>query len=131
MTGKDTIWVNLTPHEIVVRLDSGANHRIPPCGEILRVDTRSAQVAVSPSGIRINEVRPSNAAIGDAVERVRTHLSDETAMVIVSGIALDWMYQMLGERERYRVVAPDTSPGSAIREPSGRIVAVRALRIGS
>ena len=133
-TLEDNIWCNLTPHEIVVRMDSGANHRIPPYGEVLRVDTRSKQIAMTGSGVRINSVRPSREALAEAVAKVREHLhgpSSKPVIVIVSGIALDWIHSSLGEEERYRVVSPDTSPGSAIREPSGRMCAVRALRIGS
>ena len=126
----DTVFCNLTPHEIVVRLDNGTNTRIPPYGEVLRVDTRSAQVAITESGVRINAVRPIGFSIESAVATVRAHLESERTIVLLSGIALDWIYPHLTESERLRVVSPDTSPGCAIRDTSGRIMAVRALRIG-
>ena len=133
-TLKDVIWCNMTPHEIVVRMDDGTNHRIPPFGEVLRLETRSKQVAMTSNGIRINEVRPTAGAEQAALEKIREHIHREdgrTCMVVVSGIALDWIYPLLDAEESYLVVSPDTSPGCAIREPSGRMVAVRALRIGS
>ena len=131
---ENVVWWNLTPHEIVVRHDDGSNHIIPPSRDILRVETRSFQVAMTDNGLRINEVRPTGAAERAALEKVRSYIhrgDGKTCVVVVSGIALDWIYPLLDGEERYQVVSPDTSPGCAIREPSGRIIAVRALRIGS
>ena len=131
---KDVIFCNMTPHEIVVRHDDGSNHIIPPSKEVLRLETRSKQVAMTEEGLRINEVRPTGSAEQAALEKIRDHIYREdgrTCVVILSGIALDWIYPLLDDEERYQVVSPDTSPGCAIRQPSGRITAVRALRIGS
>ena len=121
-------YINLTPHRITIRRDDGTDVVIPPDGEIMRVDTTSAEQAQTPDGIRINEIRPTDDALRSAVRKVRERMDGE-AIVIVSGIALDWLGPLLSDEEIYRVLSPDTSPGSAIRETSGRVTAVRALRM--
>ena len=129
-------YINLTPHTIVVRLDNGTDFAIKPSGSLLRVDTVAAEKFCTDENVRVNLLGPTEAGLRDAVLAVRRHLasSDGTkglAYVIVSGIALDWMASLLTQEERHRVLSPDTSPGSAIRAPSGRLIAVRALRMAN
>ena len=127
-------WVNMTPHRLTIRRDDGSDVIIPPCNEVLRVDTDQIKRGET-DGIRINEVRPSQSAIEEAMERVREHLTVEAngnpRVVIVSGIALDWLAPHLTGDEIGRVLSPDTSPASAIREGGGRVTAVRALRMAA
>ena len=129
-------YINLTPHEIVVRRDDGSDFTIRPSGEVLRVDTTSAQRGMTEDDIRINLIGPTESGLRDAYQRVRDLLraSDGTkgqTILVLSGIAQDWLGPLLSEEERMRVLSPDTSPGSAIREGGGRIVAVRALRVAN
>ena len=127
--------INLTPHTIMIEKD-GVTYGIPPEGEPLRVSAKVIQVAKTPEGVPINMVAPTQADIEAAVERVskyiRTPGHPEVGenIVVISGMALDWIADSLMDNERLQVLAPDTGPHSVIRDEEGKIAAVTALRVG-
>jgi len=109
-----TKFVNLTPHEIKVVRKDGSELRLPPSGQVARVMTAS---------VPVSEV--------DGVEVVRTEFGAvegvpeprEGVYYIVSSMvaqALSW---------RSDVLAPDTSPASAVRDEQGRIVGIRRFQV--
>lgn len=118
--------INLTPHEIVVvkpdtpstispdELDKWVVKRYPPSGMVARV-------------------KPVQEYVGnlDGVPVYRTRYGDTeglpapspNTMYIVSIIVLQ------ANPDREDLVAPDTGPGSAVRDPDGRILGVRRFLI--
>ena len=77
-------WVNMTPHRLTIRRDDGSDVIIPPCNEVLRVDTDQIKRGET-DGIRINAVRPSQSAIEDAMETSAQALESEGAREPVRG----------------------------------------------
>lgn len=100
--------INCTPHEINL-LTEEANVAYPPSGIVTRVNATSVMM---PSVLPI----------------VRTIFGDITGLpepmdhtyFIVSGMVLS----ALGDT-RPDVIAPDTSPASAVRDPQGRMIGVK------
>ena len=105
------MFINLTPHAIVVRLADG-DTTFPASGTACRVTSNSAVVGEH-DGIAIMATAYSGVAnLPEPVEGVR---------YIVSGM----VRSALGAT-RPDVVSPDSGP-SAFRDVEGRIVAVRAF----
>lgn len=105
------MFINLTPHSIVVRVPDG-DITFPASGTVCRVTTNQVEVAKA-DGVAIMATSYSG-IVG---------LPDAEAGVyyIVSGI----VRSALGT-DRPDVVSPDSGP-SAFRDAEGRIVAVRAF----
>ena len=100
--------INCTPHEINL-LSESENTEFPPSGLVARVATSSVMV-------------PSE------LPMVRTIFGDITGLpepadhtyFIVSGMVLSAL-----NGSRPDVIAPDTSPASAVRDPQGRMIGVK------
>jgi hypothetical protein len=110
--------VNLTPHEIVVYLDSGNVLKIPPSGLVVRVTARETQVGI------VNGIPVFKTEYGEIQGLPEPK---ENTIYIVSLLVL----QALRARgvERSDVVAPNTGPGphGAVRDSEGRIIGVRSF----
>lgn len=133
VTDQQINYVNLTPHEIVIVRPERETLRIPPSGTVLRVKTESLEVSRTKDGIPIHKVVPLAESLSDAMWTIRSHLytPDEPWLcnyVILSGLALDWLEPRLTDEESVRVLAPDTGPGSVVRDAHGRIAGVQAFR---
>lgn len=103
--------VNLTPHAITVRLESG-DRVFEPSGTEARVAT-TATPAGEVDGI------PVVAQTYGEIEDLPAPEPD--TLYLVSAIVL----AAAKEAGRTDCIAPDTSPQGAIRDEAGRIVAVR------
>lgn len=104
--------INLTPHDVVIRLDDGTEKAFPAIGEMARVNT-TAEVVEEVDGIPI--VSQSFGEIEGLPEK------EKGTLYIVSLVTR----QAAQELGRTDVISPDTSPAGAIRDEQGRIVAVR------
>ena len=110
-------FVNLTPHEIVIFDNEGRSviKRIPPSGQVARVSVKRTKVA------EIDGVPVYKTEYGE-IEGLPEPKED--TVYIVSILVLQAL-----KGTRKDVVAPDTSPASAIRDEQGRIKGVRAFTI--
>ena len=109
-------FINLTPHTVNIYDDDGSlRMSIEPSGQVLRLPTR-AWAAGDLDGISV--VRLSYETPEDLPK------PQEGTIYIVSGV----MLEPLKEMGRLDFVAPDTSPGSVVRDESGRIVGVKRLQ---
>jgi hypothetical protein len=102
--------LNLTPHEIVVRLPDGTERVYPPSGTVARVATYETSAA------DIDGIKTAYRRTGK-VEGLPLPL---TGPVLVSGMVLAELEGVDG------VFAPDTG-ATAIRDAAGHIVAVTRL----
>lgn len=107
-------FVNLTPHEIVVKYD-GETLKIPPSGTIARVKTVMRELP------RINGIPVRKTEYGE-IEGLPE--PEAGTVYIVSILVLQALKGTRGD-----VVAPDTTPSGAIRDESGRIVAVKGFQV--
>ena len=135
MADRPAPFINLTPHEIVIECPDGQRMSVPPDGDVLRIETQNDLLGTTSEGIPIHWVKPSGDGIDDGLKMLRKHRARVTGVevfVIVSGLALDWLAQSdrMTEGEHLYTICPDTGPHSAVRDESGRIVAVRAFRVG-
>jgi len=105
--------VNLTPHDVVVRTNAG-DLVFPASGAMARVT--SSQIADGD----IDGIPVMKTVFGE-VEGLPDPQPD--TVFIVSGIV---MTALKGSRSD--VVQPDTSPAGAVRDDSGRIIAVRGFQ---
>ena len=132
-------YINLTPHEIVIepcpeREANWPKTIVYPSKEVLRVATQRGYAGVTTDGTRIMTVKSTQDGIADALDLIKRTLDSNPlnekgyTYILVSGVALDMLGSYLPMEWRYRVLAPDTSPESAVRDDDGKIVAVRALR---
>ena len=110
-------FVNLTPHDIVVRLDSGKDLIIPRSGQVARLKT--FQAVEYPWG----EDMPALAT--STLEGIDGLPGPEDGVIYIASTLVAQAAARYGRRD---VVSPDTGPGSAIRDESGQIVAVRRLQ---
>lgn len=104
--------VNLTPHDVVVRLESGKELFFPATGETARVKTVSKESGAV-AGVPV--VTQSYGEIEGLPE------PQKGTLYLVSLVAR----QAAQEQGREDVISPDTSPTGAIRDEKGRIIAVR------
>lgn len=105
------MFINLTPHEIIVRTDAG-DIKIPPSGKIARVEEFTTCASGEIEGIPFR--------VGMSTTPVGIPDREDGKVYIVSRMVLDAMYFY-----RDDVFAPDTGPESVIRNEKGQIVAVR------
>lgn len=120
-------FVNLTPHPIVVvrgdcpskidqsRLTEFTLATIPPSGVVARVKTSREKVG------EINGIPLYKTVFGEVEDLPEP---EEGKVFIVSILVLQ---AVAGKRND--VVAPDTSPSGAVRDPQGRIIAVKGFQI--
>lgn len=104
--------INLTPHDITVRLEDGTEKTFPASGKIARVSTTSKVVGEA-DGI------PIAAQSFEDIEGLPK--PQEGTIYLVSMV----VRQAAQAEGRTDVISPDTSPEGAIRDDKGRIVAVR------
>ena len=132
-------YINLTPHDIVIepcpeRPSGWPKTIVYPDMDVLRVATQRGYAGVTTDGTRIMTVKPTPEGIADALDLVKAKLDSNPlnekgyTYILVSGVALDMLGPHLPLEWRYRVLAPDTSPESAVRDDDGKIVSVRSLR---
>ena len=111
-------FVNLTPHKIdVIGEDGGLILSLPPSGEVARVTSERKLVG------HLGPVPVFQTVFGDVVG-----LPDPQpdTIFVVSTIVLSALSAAGVSRDD--VVAPDTSPQGAVRDPEGRIVGVRGFQ---
>ncbi len=112
--------VNLTPHTISFLLNDGTTAAIPASGIVARVSVTSVVVGyLNSSSMMIPINRVKYGEVTDLPE------PEEETMYIVSSLVLS---ALAGSRPD--VVAPDTSPASAVRDADGKIIGVRAVVCG-
>lgn len=103
--------VNLTPHDVVVRLDNREEKVYPSVGSA-RVTTYSEVVG------QVDGIDIVSQSYGD-IEGLPA--PKEGVLYIVSLVV-----RMAAQQQgRDDVISPDTSPQGAIRDDAGRIIAVR------
>ena len=126
-------YINLTPHEVVVTTYLGQRLAIQPEQEPLRVETRNRVAGHTIEYIPIHASEPDEGSISDALDRLkeeRARVPHGTLFIIISGLALDILAPHMDDHTHTYTVCPDTGPHSAIRDKDGRIVAVKAFRLG-
>ena len=108
-------FVNLTPHEVIVFDEEGKNVllRVPPSGEVARVEVKRKEAGT------LNGVPLVRSEFGEVQGLPEPR---EGVVYIVSMIVLQAL-----QGKRKDVVAPDTSPQSAVRDSEGRIIGVKAF----
>lgn len=134
---KEVKVVNLTPHEVTVRVQiwdelndetREMEHSFPPSGQVARVKVVSEYVSSVPhvfvDGYRgfFGGIPVYRSEFGEIEELPDP---EEGTVYIVSTLVA----QAAAASGRKDVVAPDTSPESAIRDESGKIIAVRRFQI--
>lgn len=109
--------VNLTPHDVTVKLETGEEFVFPATGEVARVQTVSKVDRVLEGGIPL-VTRNYEEVVGLPEPKADT-------LYMVSLV----VRQAAQELGREDVISPDTDPQSAIRDERGMIVAVRQFVI--
>lgn len=107
--------VNLTPHDVIVRLEDGTEKVYPSQG-VARVETKS-EIVKQIDGV------PTVTQTYKDIERLPS--PQDGTVFLVSMIVRD-AAKKLGRTD---VISPDTSPEGAIRDDAGRIVAVRRFAL--
>lgn len=105
--------INLTPHQVTVRTESG-DRVFEPSGQVARVAVTSVQTD------EIDGIPVFEQTFGD-IEGLPD--PEEGTIYLVSMM----VRQAAQEQGRTDVVSPDTSPQGAIRNEQGQIVAVRGF----
>lgn len=101
---------NLTPHPLVFETKDG-KLTIPPCGDVARISVNIS---------KIGEI--------DGIPLVETYHKEIVNLPEPEPGVVYVVSQLVAQRtNRDDVFAPDTSIDSAIRDPEGRIIAVRRL----
>lgn len=106
--------VNLTPHKISVFLPNGEKTEIEPSGTVARVQARSVEIGTV-EGIPV--VRTEFGAVDGLPE------PQPNTIFIVSTLVAQAL-----KGKRHDIVAPDTSPQSAIRDENGRIMGIKRFQ---
>lgn len=115
--------INLTPHAISLANEAGENiQTIPASGAVARVS-----MTVRDTGHRVAGVPVVFQKTGK-IEGLP--VPGGYCLYIVSSIVLSALEQLPSCERRTDVLAPDTGPGSVVRNEAGQIVAVRRF-IGS
>lgn len=111
-------FINLTPHEITVFIDSNNTLKIPPSGTIARVEQKEIQVG-SVNGIPIYKT-----VYGEVVG---LPAPQENTIYIVSLLVLQALQAHGVSRDD--VVAPNTAPTpvGAVRDATGKIIGVKSF----
>ncbi len=109
--------INCTPHAIRVVRENGEVLEIPPSGISIRVDT-AQEVVGEIDGIPV---------VKTVFKSVQLPDPQENTVYIVSTVVL----QAVKELGIYKgdLVAPDTGPGSVIRDANGQVVGIRRFQV--
>lgn len=110
--------VNLTPHAIVVRLESGEDVTIPPSGTVARVSSESVNVGEI-DGIPVMRTEYGN--IEGLPEPV-----DDTVYIVSTLVLLALKDKGIVRND---IVSPNTSPASVVRDADGRVVGVKSFQV--
>ncbi len=105
--------VNLTPHKLVVYREDGSTMELPPSGMVARVDSEQYLYG-DIDGIPV--MRTTYKGIY-GLPNAKHGVIYVTSSVVA---------QMSGRKD---VIAPDTGPGGAVRDSSGRIIGVRRFQV--
>lgn len=107
--------VNLTPHTVNVCDESGSVVRsIEPSGKVLRLPTRAYAAG------ELDEIPLVRLSYEEPEDLPPV---ENDTVYIVSSLMIEPLARM-GRRD---FVAPDTSPGSVVRDDEGRIIGVKRL----
>ena len=127
---------NLTPHAIVVRMPDGSDRTFEPHPEgPLRLDFGEPESRVLPPAPDFDVPvvimpRPTPAALQELRKELRRHVKEAGNNRVHYGIIVPRMIlEYVPDDLAYHVYAPDTGPGSVVRDKDGRIVAVRRLMV--
>ena len=130
-------FVNLTPHNIVFRDEQGADHTIPPSGQVARIGTTTVPSHIDSLRLfsRVDAEHPTGwQQFAIWVQTAQAANPESRIVGIVSGMFLDGLRQpqpcIDDELVRWllhHLVSPLTD-GTAIRDDKGHIVAVRGFR---
>ena len=106
--------INLTLHDVTIKMPDGSTKVIPKSGMSVRCDIPMEQ-SESIDGIPTKVKR---------LDRISTCLPapEDGKIFLVSSMVLDAC------PARHDLIAPDTSKGGAIRDVNGRIIAVRGVQ---
>lgn len=104
--------VNLTPHDIIVRLKNGEEITFPASGEVARVKTVSED-AGEVAGVPV---------VSQEYDEIQGLPEPKDGTLYLVSLVVR---QAAQEQGRTDIIIPDTSPQGAIRDEQGRIVAVR------
>lgn len=110
-------FVNLTPHDVVLCPEPQSKIVIPKSGTVARVATRKtkvSEIAIEDKKIPVYEIQYGN------IEGL-----PEPQPGVIYIVSLLVLQAVRGSRSD--VVAPDTSPDSAIRDNSGNIICVKGF----
>lgn len=110
-------FINLTPHDIVMRLSNGKDLIIPRSGQVARLKT--LQAVEQPWGEDMPAVATST------LKGIEGLPDPEEGVIYVTSTLVAQAAARYGRRD---VVSPDTGPESAIRDESGQIIAVQRLQ---
>ena len=111
------VFVNLTPHAIVMRGEDGTDTTVAPSGAVARVSELPMVATRMLNGIRVL----GRTGFGPVLD---LPAPQEGVVFIVSGMVLD---KVVGRNKD--VIAPATGPSDGtIRNDKGHIVAVTALK---
>lgn len=105
--------VNLTPHQVTVRTESG-DRVFEPSGQVARVTVSSVQTDEI-DGIPV---------VSQTYGEIEGLPDPQPGVVYIVSMVVRQAAQAQGRTD---VVSPDTSPQGAIRDEQGRIIAVRGF----
>lgn len=109
-------FVNCTPHAINVQTEQGII-TIPPSGISIRVASEQVQVGKI-NGIPVMKTKFTSVDLPQP---------EQDTFFIVSTVVLQACKEMGIQRDD--LIAPDTSPQSAVRDGTGQIVAIRRFQV--
>jgi len=119
--------INLTPHEVTIRLENGEEIKIPPSGYTVRLDTKEKPVG-SLGKIPIVKVEYGDLVIvkdGKPVEDTEFLKGADVIVSSIIGNSGHAVYLLASDYDVNAIYVPNTS--RAIRNEKGQIVAVPSL----
>ena len=121
------MFVNLTPHEIRV---------VKPNDDILEITPSGTEIRISSTSIEVGEIDGVPCVINYFDLREIANVVNQIVVALgskeVYGIVSTFVLQALSDHEiAHRLVAPDTSPGSVIRDLDGKIIGVKRFQAGA
>lgn len=121
--------VNLTPHDIViVDFEGKVVLTFPTSGEVARLEGRVETEAVVRSGIGLGFLPVLIDKTGDGHNCYATcnlGRMKDAKNVIVSKMVADAMWEIVPEN--ITIWAPDTGPGSVVRDANGNVIGVKRM----
>jgi len=111
-----SVFVNLTPHPVVIRRPDGSEFTIAPSGNVARVESFE-ECLHDMEGIPVIRRRWGDVQPGTSIEPGKIYIVSSLVLNALEGKHSQWLPSM---------VAPDTGP-TAIRDEKGQILAVTRL----